>query len=47
MKLIIHQSGGRPIEINTDRVRVVCGQDHWWGNELAKTRTRHFYTGLR
>ncbi len=29
MKLIIHQSGGRPIEINTDRVRVMCGQDHF------------------
>lgn len=29
MKLLIYQSGDRPIEIETDRVRVMCGQDHF------------------
>ena len=29
MKLVIYQHGDRPIEIEADRVRVLCGQDHF------------------
>lgn len=29
MKLVIYQHGGAPIEIEADRVRVMCGQDHF------------------
>jgi hypothetical protein len=29
MKLVIYQHGGPPIEIEADRVRVMCGQDHF------------------
>jgi hypothetical protein len=29
MKLVIYQQGGAPIEIEADRVRVMCGQDHF------------------
>ena len=29
MKLIIYQSGDRPLEIEADRVRVMCGADHF------------------
>lgn len=28
MKLVIYQSGSPPIEIETDRVGVLCGHDH-------------------
>ena len=29
MKLVIYQHGAAPIEIEADRVRVMCGQDHF------------------
>lgn len=29
MKLVIYQHGDRPIEIEADRVRVMCGPDHF------------------
>lgn len=29
MKLVIYQSGQRPIEVEAERVRVMCGQDHF------------------
>jgi hypothetical protein len=29
VKLVIYQHGDRPIEIEADRVRVMCGQDHF------------------
>lgn len=29
MKLVIYQHGDKPIEIDADRVRVMCGQDHF------------------
>ena len=29
MRLIIYQHGDRPIEIEAERVRVMCGQDHF------------------
>lgn len=29
MKLVIYQHGSRPIEIEADRVRVLCGDDHF------------------
>lgn len=29
MKLVIHRYDGPPIEIETERVRVFCGQDHF------------------
>lgn len=29
MKLVIYKPDGPPVEIETDRVRVMCGQDHF------------------
>ena len=29
MKLIIYRHGDAPIEVEADRVRVMCGQDHF------------------
>ena len=29
MKLVIYQRGGAQIEVDADRVRVLCGQDHF------------------
>jgi hypothetical protein len=29
VRLVIYQPGARPIEVEADRVRVLCGQDHF------------------
>ncbi len=29
MKLLVHRSDGPPIEIEGDRVRIMCGKDHF------------------
>ena len=29
MKLVIYQEGGPPVEIDAQRVRVMCGDDHY------------------
>jgi hypothetical protein len=29
VKLVIYQHGGTPIEIEADRVRILCGDDHF------------------
>ncbi len=29
MKLVIYQHGGPPVEIEADRIRVICSQDHF------------------
>lgn len=29
MKLVVYRSGDAPIEIEADRLRVICGQDHF------------------
>lgn len=34
MKLVIYQSGERPVEVEADRVRVLCGQDHFEMREM-------------
>lgn len=29
MRLVVYQPGAPPIEVEADRVRVLCGQDHF------------------
>jgi hypothetical protein len=29
MKLVLYRPGGPPIEVEAERVRVMCGQDHF------------------
>jgi len=38
VKLVIYQHGGAPIEIEAERVRVLCGDDHFEMRSAGSSR---------